>query len=202
MTHTKLTMIVTAIALGLIAGTATAGKRGHRRGDHFRGDKMHRYADLELTESQQQQIAQIREKARNDSKTLRDKIRKLEEQQRAEWLKETPTKGALITLNRQIHDIKQKLGEHRIDTRLKTAAVLTKEQQVKMKTRMKNRPDDGKGRMLKGKHRGDKMGKRDKRGEKSRLSQKGHKPGRGPVAKNRGHKRHQRNPQCVDTRLI
>lgn len=212
MTHKNLTTIVAIIALGLITSTAMAKKGGHKRSGHFRDNNARIYKDLDLTQTQQQQIVQIREKARNDSKPLHEKIRKLSDEKRAEWIKETPKKGNLIALNRQIHDIKQKLGEHRIETKFKTMAVLTKEQQAKMKSKMKNHSEDGKGRGFKEKHQGNRMGTRDKQfkkekhqgnkmGTRDKQFKKGHRTENHAMDANRGYKREQAK-QCVDTRLV
>jgi Spy/CpxP family protein refolding chaperone len=199
--------IVSILALALIAVSTTAGEeknrkkspeyeqgnskdeygfkfgrgKGHRfngDGPRFDGRRLDRMAQhLNLTEAQQQQIKKIHESAREDSEDLRVEIQALRKKMQEQWQASKPDEGAILALQEEIHKLKGKLQEIRIQTRLDVFSILTAEQQEIMRSNMKmRRGGRGHGFMGKGKKGGGSKGKgsyghnRDKGTKRSRSN--------------------------------
>lgn len=116
-----------AMAQNVNAQTAPNGERqerGFRR--HHGAGKMHGLANLNLTETQKQQIQQIHESAKNNF-AGRDEIKQLREQQRAGTALTADQTARLNVLREQYRAAKEQ-------TKAQVLAVLTAEQRQQLET--------------------------------------------------------------------
>lgn len=109
----------------LSSGTAHAG-----------GDKHGKLCEqLTCTAAQQTQIKAIHDASAPTIKAARDAIDALEQQQRAEWQKASPSASTLERLDTQIDVQRDKIGDQRRADGLKIHALLTAEQRTKFAER-------------------------------------------------------------------
>jgi len=148
-----LTPAATALAQpGLSKDAPRPGEAGRGRG----GPGMHARAQraegamewLGLTEAQQKQMKEIRERGEATRTGLQKQLLRLRNDMRGEMLKDQPDRRKIVQIAEQIGGVQTKLGVHRAEQMLSMREVLTPEQRDRWMTR-------GHGPMgMRGMHRG------------------------------------------------
>jgi Spy/CpxP family protein refolding chaperone len=113
---------------------------------------------LDLTPEQEAKVRELHGEMRSGTEALREKVRNLKDEMRKEWRQEVPDAATILELQKEMHEVKGELAEHRIRFRLDVAAILTPEQREKARARLMEGRGRGKGKGQGGKFRGEKRG--------------------------------------------
>ncbi len=156
-------IITTSAVAILVASFATAAFAGDRkgRGKRMKGDRvMKMLGQLDLSPEQQEAVEKIQQEKSAESEPLRQKIRDIKKQMRAEWTAESPDEKKIIALHEQKHALKGQLAELRIESRIDTLAVLTPEQSEKLAALKAERRSKRAERRANGNSKGKRFGKK------------------------------------------
>ena len=163
-----ITVSAVAVLTALLAVPVVAGGRGGK-GKHKQMKKdriMKVLYKLDLSPEQRAAVDSIHEEARAEAEPIHKQIRELEKEVRLKWDAASPDEKAIISLHKQVHDLKGDLAELRIGSRIDTLAVLTPEQREKLtslragrKAKRAERRANGKGKRSGKKGRGKGYGK-------------------------------------------
>jgi Spy/CpxP family protein refolding chaperone len=157
-----ITTLVITIAVASFATVAVAGGR-EGKGKHRKGDRiMKALGQLELSPEQQESVKLIHEGTRSEAAPLRKQLRDLRQKVRDEWGTGSPNEKSIIALHKQIHALKGRLEEWKIEARIDTMAVLAPEQREKLAKIKADRRANGKGKRSgrKGRGKGKRSGKK------------------------------------------
>jgi len=148
MTSKKIISLVSVTALILISASAMAGKgRGEGKDRGFRGDKVARMVrHLDLTPDQEAKVRALHADHKSATKALRERVRALKDEIREAWQQEVPDEAAILALQKEIHEVKGALAEHRVRLRLDVMAILTPDQRERAEAHFRDRGKRGKGR--------------------------------------------------------
>jgi len=150
-------IITTSAVAILIASFATLAVAGDRKGKGTRikeGRIMKMLGQMDLSPEQQEAVEKIRKETRAEKEPLRQQIRDIKKQMRAEWAAESPDEKKIFALHEQAHALKGKLAELRIESRIDTLMVLTPEQREALAAQKAER------RAKRAEHRSNGKGKR------------------------------------------
>lgn len=147
MKRTTLSLLVAAGLIVPILGGLTASqlqaevddRASFRRDD--RGDRVERLiTELELTDTQVEQIQTIRQEARDEMETLHTTLR-AEHQALHTLMAGDATETELRTQHEQVQSLHQAVANQRFNTMLAVRAVLTPEQRSELAALMEQRRD-------------------------------------------------------------
>jgi Spy/CpxP family protein refolding chaperone len=134
----KRTMLLAAVTILALAAVSPAlAERGRGYGEmHGRGPESVADATtipgLELTPEQAEKIGVLREAHLRESEPLRGELAGKGRALRELWLARTPDRERIMTLQREVLELRARLGERRKDYREQVRRILTPEQQARM----------------------------------------------------------------------
>ncbi len=129
------------LALGLTAAAVTQaaprrgrGSNGDRPAARVQAQARQSWADrLDLSDAQKEQLADMRQKAREDATLRRGKLADLEAQLEVAWMADNLDKGKVRSLHDQIQKLRDEGADARLDHRLGMYDVLTPDQRQEMR---------------------------------------------------------------------
>jgi len=137
--NTRQTLIITALAVALLATTAFAQPSRGPRGEGFAAPELpgfgprHDHLDLlDLSEEQETSIEAIRDQARDQGVELRKQQARLRNEIEGEMLADEPSQKTLIDLTEQLGALRTQLQVIRLKARLAVRAELTAEQRDRL----------------------------------------------------------------------
>lgn len=142
------------LAAGLIVpmlGAVTASQLQAQMGDrpeigpHNRGDRAERLIEeLDLTESQVQQIQTIRQENRDDMQALQTNLWSERETMR-NLMASTASEAELRTQHETVQSLRREAADQRFENMLAIRAVLTPEQRIELNQLMQQRQEERRG---------------------------------------------------------
>ena len=103
--------------------------RGHR--GHMMGPRMMEM--LNLTPEQKTEIEEIKKEMKADAEPLRTQLGNLRGKMKELWSADVPNESAILDVEKQMHDVRGKLHQLKIQMKLDVMAILTPEQKSKFK---------------------------------------------------------------------
>ena len=131
------TIFTAAIFLVLVAASAFAygpgGGRGACAGGAcLGGDPLQAAEKLGLTAEQTAKIKELREQHLKDIKPLQDKMFSKRGELRLLWLQQNPNKDKIVSVQKEIRDLKGQLQDSQTNYRLAVFNILSPEQKTKV----------------------------------------------------------------------